>query len=311
MPVTRVRRAADAEAVQRFLAEREPATTEMLAALLDAGPGRRLHLWSVTDAGGALRGAVTRTRLVRDRWYAHVHLDDLSDAEAVGNLLQRSNVTTVTALSATADALRPHLARVRGMRRNWGYVVDPQPLPGSVESAATLVDGVAIRPAVAGDLPAVFALHLDWPTAARSAPPHRLRGHLRGTIAAGGALVAVENGAVVGVIRTLPRTGRYAVISGLVVAPTERGVGIGVALASYAGALVVAGGRGMVAMRRARARLPYPDGMDIELDHPLPFAVMALHPLARFRGHRRLTDAVERLEGAAFGFLQRRERPAH
>jgi len=310
MPVTRVRAAKDADDVRRYLAARQPATTEMLASLSTVGVGRRLQVWAVTDGGGRLCGAVVRTRLVADRWYAHVHLDDVAHAADVAAVLHGTSVTAVTALAPTIDALRPHLPRLRGVRRSWGYVVEPQPLPGTVESVSTLVEGVDIRPAVPADLGPVFGLHLHWPTAAGAAPLRRLHGHLRRVIAGGGMLVAVEGGEVVGVIQTRPRTDRYAVISGLVVAPDERGIGIGVALATYGMAGVLADGLGTFALRRSRTRLPYPAGMDVELEHPLPFATAALHPLARFRGHRRLTTIVERGEDALFRRFGQRQGPA-
>ncbi|MCU1679011.1 MAG: hypothetical protein JWM93_3769 [Frankiales bacterium] len=298
MPITRVR-AGDVVAVREFLAAREPRTTELLAPIRERGLSRHVRAWAVRAADGSLCGVITNVRWVLDRWYAHVHLDDLSLAPEVGTFLQGRNIRSVLALEDTMRAISPHLPRVRKTRRYWCIFGPPQEPKSDIEVIRTALEGVELRAAVPSDIGQVGAVYLNWVSAVNNAPVHRTFRVLKRLVAKGAILVAVEDGTITGVIMNRPRTDTYEIIDGHVVRSPLKASGVGMALAAYSSALAFSEGRGVFSLRVSRSRVKYP-GLDAQHGEPFAFLMVALHPLSRFRGHRRLIGLVEKAETALF-----------
>jgi hypothetical protein len=301
-----VRDAAGVAAVRAYLESYEPATTELLASLTQEGLGRHVRLWAVRDEGGALTGAVTVRRVMRDLWHAHVHLDDLSVAADVGTLVHASPATGLTAVEATTRALAPAIRRVRSARRYWAATGEARAVDTTTSELARSVPGVSIRRATAGDVAALFALYRQWPAVAGSTPLRRLRSSVRDEVADGHLVVAAaHDGSVVGVVKTFTGTARWQIVDGLLVAPSRRGSDIGMALAAYAAVAGVETGRNVCCMRASRLRLRVSPATIVDPDEPFCYLVLSLHPRSRFPGHRRLVDALTAVDDAVFRLFRR------
>jgi hypothetical protein len=249
-----------------------------------------VRVWAVRT-GGQLAGLLVSSKWCRDRWSAHLFLDDAAAADEMGQALDRSNAWSVSGPVEGVEAVLRRSRRAKGWVRIWFYWIAPQPPENG--DAFPRNDEVVIRDAAPADLDALVEIYsLDEHSGGVTRP--RLREAIRNRLPH--LRVAELDGRVVGAL-FIPETSRYRVLDMLAVHPQARGRRLGMAMLVDAGTDAVIDGKGICGERAMTngMRVSHDDVMSI--GEANVWAGADLVPPRRFRGQGRLRRLVARLEG--------------
>lgn len=291
-----VRRITDPAEVSETLNRLEPRSIQLSTALHEHGIGSKHRLWAVEGATGEIRGLVSISRWVRDRWQASPLILDSEAGPAAADIIDRSPAWGVVGALQDVEPVFAHLTRR----------VDREPRLMAFFSAAAPIpeieyDDPRVRLATRRDLADLYALYEAFEVDAIPTRP-RVRKFIRECLARGPLLVVADNDVIVGALRVDARSANYLLWGGLTVVPEFRGRGIAGSLVMTAICRTRDLDTGACMVRATTNPMSYHQlepGIELGVLNADIWTEVPLRPPLSFRGHGRTRRLLETLEGRA------------
>ena len=295
------RRVTDRLEIAELVTEHEPRSIHLSSALHEGGLDRRHRMWILENEQAEVRGLVSVSQWVRDRWQAAPLILDPEAGPMAASLIDRSPAWAVLGAVEDTQHVFPHLARrVDRAPRLMAFFSGAAPIPEFD------YDNPQVRQANESDLSDLYALYEAFEADAIPTRP-RMRKYVRQCLARGPLLVATIDGTVIAAVRVDSRSRNYLMWGGLTVEPSFRSEGVALSLVMTAicesrdlkmGACMIRGTTNPMSYRQLEPGIAMGA---LEADF---WTEIALRPPLRFRGHGRARRLVETIEGRA-----RRRRP--
>ena len=277
------------EAIEQ-LEGHEPASSLMLAPILENGLTRGVRCWTVDSSDGQPAGLLVIGRYVLGSWFCRPLVLEPSAAPLIAALADRSPAHSIHGPAEHVAPLLPHLER--GSER----VSEPfLRLPEGAYDRERAADP-RVRVAELADLGPLLDLYERYEL--ESIPPIRRWMLLQTMVRRRMILVAEEDARIVGAYRLLAWTRRWAWWDDVTVLPEARGRGIAWALVHRGARETARTDRRWMSATHPDSVLAFPPEMNAETSD---WMIAALPVRLRFRGEARLRragDVVERRVGA-------------
>lgn len=267
-----------------LLEPHEPASSLMLAPILEGGLTRTLRCWLAESPDGRPAGLLVTGRYFPGRWFCRPLVIDSGAALPLARIASHAPESAMHGPAEHVEPLLPHLGLDVAMSEPFLR------LPRGAYDQRHAHDA-RVRVAETSDLESLVDLYggyeLEW------IPPLRRWGMLRTMLRRRMILVAEEDERIVGAYRLFASTRRWAWWDDVVVRPEARGRGLAWALVHRGARETARSGRRWMSATHPDSVLAFPPEMNAESSDWL---IVGLARGPRFRGEARLREAADRVE---------------